>query len=251
MEAQRNFNPEVGFVRRPGRKLVHNEFGLRFFQKQESRLSGWIREITPHVFATQALLPGGVTETKELYPMLRVGFQDEGYFQAEYLQHFERLARPFNIYRNISIPLGDYRFNEFALMYSSDNSAPVLGEFEYRDGDFYSGEKRTVVVGGRYRPNYHFSSRLTYEINNIDLPQGSFATHLAGLRVDYGFTAKAFLNTLFQYNSDANQISSNIRFRFIHRALSDFYIVYNEVRDRRRDRTDRELTLKYTHLLNF
>ena len=55
-----------------------------------------------------------------------------------------------------------------------------------------------------------------------------------------------------QYNSDAKQWSSNIRFNFIHRPLSDIYVVYTEERPTLSSaHTNKLLTLKYTHLIAF
>ncbi|MBI4463188.1 MAG: carbohydrate binding family 9 domain-containing protein [Acidobacteria bacterium] len=252
LDIQKNFNPEVGFVRRPGRRIVHNEFGLRLFQRQGSRLVGFIREIFPLVISDYALLPDSQTETKLLRPQLRIEFQDGGAFEVQYAQNFERLSKPFPIHRDFAISIGDYRFNEFTLSYSSDISKAVSGDIKYRQGDFFSGTKRTLEVGGKFRPGYHFSTSVDYQRNAIKLPENPpFATHLVGLRIDYSFNPRMSLNTLIQYNSDTNQISANIRFRLIHHPLSDLYLVYNESRDRFQDRNDRALTLKYTHLLNF
>ncbi|OFW09274.1 MAG: hypothetical protein A3H27_03700 [Acidobacteria bacterium RIFCSPLOWO2_02_FULL_59_13] len=92
---------------------------------------------------------------------------------------------------------------------------------------------------------------MDYERNNIQLREGSFATDLVTMRVAYSFNPRMFLNALIQYNSDTNQVSSNIRFRLIHRPLSDLFIVYNEQRDNQRDLTDRTITLKYTYLFDF
>ena len=72
-----------------------------------------------------------------------------------------------------------------------------------------------------------------------------------GLRVGYSFNPRMFLNALIQYNNDTRQVSSNIRFRFIHRPLSDLFLVYNEQRDVLLGRNDKTLTLKYTHLFDF
>jgi len=85
-------------------------------------------------------------------------------------------------------------------------------------------------------------------MNDIWVSGGSFVTHLFAGRVNYSFSTRAFLNALVQYNSDAGQWSSNIRFNVIHRPLSDFFFVYNERRD---DRTgnlvDRALVAKLTY----
>jgi hypothetical protein len=92
---------------------------------------------------------------------------------------------------------------------------------------------------------------MDYELNDIELPQGSFAIHLVGLTMKYAFNSRTFVSVFLQYNNDDNQISSNIRFRLIHRPLSDLYVVYNEVRDHLRDLDDREFALKYTYLWDF
>ena len=48
------------------------------------------------------------------------------------------------------------------------------------------------------------------------------------------------------------QVTSNVRFDFIHRPLSDLYLVYNEARDTSgRGRDDRVFTIKYTHMFAF
>ena len=43
------------------------------------------------------------------------------------------------------------------------------------------------------------------------------------------FNANMAILSLFQYNRDTRQISSNIRFHWIPKPRSDFFIVYNEL----------------------
>jgi hypothetical protein len=107
------------------------------------------------------------------------------------------------------------------------------------------------VLEGRVRPSYRLSTAVNYQRNDIDLPEGAFTTNLVGLRLDYSFNPKMFLNAFVQYNSEEDEWSSNIRFRLIHRPLSDIYVVYNDARDLESKTTDWSLTLKYTHLFNF
>ena len=71
-------------------------------------------------------------------------------------------------------------------------------------------------------------------------------------RVNYFLNTKMALNALLQYNTDARQWSSNIRFNVIHRPLSDIFLVYNERRDSRSgDLISRALIGKVTYLLAF
>jgi hypothetical protein len=101
------------------------------------------------------------------------------------------------------------------------------------------------------RPSYRLTIAADYQRNYVELPEARFHTNEAGLRVDYSFTPQMFLNAFIQHNNETDQVTSNVRFRLIHRPLSDIYVVYNEVRDRDSDETDWTLSLKYTHLFNF
>ena len=60
------------------------------------------------------------------------------------------------------------------------------------------------------------------------------------------------MNALLQYNTDAQQWSSNVRLNIIHRPLSDFFFVYNERHDSRSGALiDRALIAKVTYLMAF
>lgn len=60
-----------------------------------------------------------------------------------------------------------------------------------------------------------------------------------------------FLQALLQYNTAAETISTNIRYRFIHH-LSDLFLVYSEVQGTDGNfATERALSLKVTHLIGF
>jgi len=255
LDIQKNYNPEMGFVRRPGRRIIHNQFAIVPRLRRDSRFGAFIRDIVALLISDYAILPNGETETKYLRSTLRFEFQDGSIAEGQYVFNFERLKEPFVIgsraANRLVIPIGDYKFNEFLLWYSSNPSKVFSFNARYQKGDFYGGSKHTMILGGKFQPGYPFSTELDYERNDIALGAKSLDTDLVQLRVNYAFNPSMFLNALIQYNSDTGQISSNIRFRLIHHALSDLFIVYNDLRDVRQERSDRSITLKYTHLLNF
>lgn len=247
----KNFNPEMGFVRQRGRRIVSHAFELRPRMSPQNWFGSLVRDLFFSVNSDYILPATGGTETKFLLSQIRVLFQDTGMLGTHYEQNFERLARPFEVSRGVLLPAGDYRFNEHKVWYASNRGKALSGTIEYLWAEFYSGKRKELTLSGKVRPSYRLAASVNYERNAIDLPQGAFTTNLLGLRLDYSFNVKMFLNAFVQYNSAEDQWSSNIRFRLIHRPLSDIYVVYNNVRDRRRDTTDWGLTLKYTHLLNF
>ena len=169
--------------------------------------------------------------------------------------NFERLDQPFRIRQvppRVTLPAGDYSFNLWGLEFQSDPSKRLSGTLDYRKGDFYSGEKTSLVSSGTIRPNYRFSVEGRYTRNDVRLREGSFTNDLISSRVNYDFNTRMFLNALIQYNSDRKQVTSSLRFNFIHHPLSDLLVVYNEQRDTSgAGKNDWAVILKYTHSVSF
>jgi len=97
------------------------------------------------------------------------------------------------------------------------------------------------------------AQRLNQRVAQSDsASNGQYTTDLITARLEYGFSTIAFANALLQYNTDAREWSSNLRFNIIHHPLSDFFLVFNE----RRDSTtggllDRALVAKMTYMVAF
>lgn len=147
---------------------------------------------------------------------------------------------------------GRYEFNEYFVLWRTDQSAPFSVTGRYSTGDFYDGYRRGYQLGVAARLNAHLNLPANGTVNDISLPEGAFTTTLVTGRVDIGFTTRMFLNALLQYNTDARQWSSNVRFNFIHHPLSDIFLVYNERRDTTNgDLIDRSIIAKMTWMVAF
>ncbi len=247
LNVQENFNPEVGFVRRRG-TILHGEATVRHRFDRRSKLGSVLRDAGPQITYDGSELPGGKPDVNYVRPHFRVEFQDGGGFEATFYRNFERVTAPFRISTGIVVPPDDYRFSDGQLWYFSNRSKPLSFDARFRAGNFYDGTKKTLTLNGSLRLGYRLTASIDYQRNDVDLPQGAFETNLAGLKVNYAFSPRMFLNAFVQYNSSTNKVSSNIRFRFIHRPLSDVFVVYNEQQDTVTHRDDRALTIKYTHL---
>ena len=92
-------------------------------------------------------------------------------------------------------------------------------------------------------------------LNWIDLPEGSFTTQVARLRVIYTMSPRMFVEALTQYNSSTETFGTNVRFRWEYIPGSDLYIVYNEGRNDPFGRfpllTNRVLAVKLTRMFRF
>ena len=246
---QENFTNEMGFVPRLGIRKFSGLYGRSF---RPLSLRRFVRRIYPHIPITYVLDADGNLETRGVDYHYIMDFQNGSNFEAGLNTKLERLSEPFviNRRRNVVIPTGVYKFHEYIFTGRSDSSRRISGNLRLLIGPFFTGYKHTYVLNGTLRLNHQFNTSLGYTHNNINLSEGHFKTNLVSLRANYSFSTAMFLNALIQYNTDARQWSSNVRFNLIHRPLSDLYIVYNERRDTISSQLiDRAIIAKFTYMI--
>jgi hypothetical protein len=260
------FRDDLGFIPRQGVDIL-NAAALRRIRPVS--LAPAVREIRldlPYARYTRDALnpatggPIGV-ETETISPTGTVEFSDASTAAFGFLNDEEALTVPFRpqgIPPGEAIPAGRYQFNSASIAYNGSNSRPVAFNGEYRFGGYYNGTRTGFTAGSRVRFSTRLATTISVSRDVIELPDGvTFDTNLASVRVDASFSTRMFLNAFVQYNSVTRQVSSNIRYQFIHHPLSDIFLVYNDTRF-----TDtgpggasvppsRALILKVTHLFSF
>ncbi len=247
------FNNEMGFVPRRGVNNGELHVGARF-RPNWRWTRGWLRESYPHWQIENFTRRGGGLESRYVDWHWPVTFHNSTFIEVGVNPTIEviRNSFPINSRRNIRVLPGRYEFNEYFLLANTNSAAPLSFNTRYSIGDFYDGYRRGYSLGTTVRANEHFNVSGNVQFNDIDLPQGAFTTTLVTGRVNYFFNTKVFLNALLQYNTDARQWSSNVRFNVIHRPLSDIFLVYNERRDSQTgEMIDRALVAKVTYLIAF
>jgi predicted porin len=249
-DIQENFTNEMGFVPRTG---IRKFWGFAAYSWRPVSLRKWIRSLRPHAPLTYIVDPEGKIETREVGYHFAVDFQNGSMIEMGANPTLENIVQPFIISNadNIQVLPGNYRFTEYFIRGSSDESRRFSGSGRFDVGEFYNGYKHSYTMGAKYRIHYRLNASFDYTHNNISLPQpgGHFKTNLFLARINYSFSTTMFLKALVQYNSDLRRWSSNIRFNFIHRPLSDFYLVYNEQRDEQSGKLlDRAVIAKFTYM---
>jgi hypothetical protein len=245
------FNNEMGFVPRRGVNNGELHVGARFRPRFASK---WLRETYPHWQVENFSRRDGGLESRYMDWHWPFTFHNSSFVEIGVNPNVEviRTAFPINTRRNIRVMPGRYEFNEYFLLANTNAAAPVSFNTRYSIGDFYDGYRRGYTVGTTVRASEHFNVSANLQFNDIELPQGAFTTTLVTGRVNYFFNTSVFLNTLLQYNTDARQWSSNVRFNVIHRPLSDIFFVYNERRESRTgELLDRAIVAKMTYLISF
>ena len=247
MRIGEEFVPEVGFVPRTGMNRTTGQFGVT--QRPRGRVP-WVREFNPEVSLEYITNAENILETRNFRTGFRTSFNDGGFFMIGYERVFERLDKDFEIRDGINIPAGDYNWDEFSLNYRSDSSRKFSFSGNFSSAGFWGGDRNQYRGGLQFQPSYRFTTELNLTRNVVDLPAGAFTVDLVGVNANYSFSKRMFLKALIQYNSEANEMVSNIRYNFMHKPLSDLFIVYNERRDLDTNQViDRAITLKFTYVL--
>jgi len=241
-----SFRHDLGFVRRRGIGTLFSSYVRAFRPATTSRIReytlGARYETTGNDRWNQGLTRiGGLT--------FGTVFNNTAEVRAWGNTTYERLDTSFDIGPVLSVAPGEYRYEDAGFSLDSNKSAALSGGVELSGGEFWTGRQRTTAGNVRYRFSARLAASATLTRSVVDLPEGSFTADLVGLRLDWSFSPRMFLNSFVQYNGETDTWLSNVRYNFIHRPLSDIYIVWNETRST--TLTRRALLLKYTHMLAF
>ena len=223
----KNFNPEVGFVRR-------SDFGLTAMTARLSR--------RPSIRAIRRFTVDGKLEYVQDGSGLLESSGQDGHFNIEFnrgdtfdvltTRNYERLVRPFPIASSVAIAPGRYTFSDVSTNYTFGPQRRVKGRLSLQRGQFYNG---VITAFGFTGARVSLSPRLSVEpgvsLNRVELPAGDFTTRLLNARSDYSFSPRMFASAIVQYSSSDHNVNSNLRFRWEYVPGSEFFLVYTDEHD--------------------
>ena len=251
-EVQENFNPEVGFIRRGNNSQYNLNLAYRPLLQSSDAIRNLNFEATLDYIAGDKDVQGdrGI-ETRTQDIITGIVFQNNSTISFNLGQTFDRLTAPTRI-QGLSIPRGDYKYQDYLASFNSDASEKISGSGFVNWGEFWDGTRRSVGAGLAFKPDYHFNATFTYSRDIVTLLSGAAQTNLFGARIIHGFSPRSFINAFFQYNSQTRELSTNLRFNITYRPLSDIYVVYNDRRDSQiEEPLDRAFIVKVTKLFSF
>ena len=137
---QENFNPEVGFLRRPDfqRNFAEARFSPR---TTKNRL---IRKWTYRAGVDVITDNDQVLESRKAQGVFRAEFHSGDAVQIDHSWFFEYLPVPFLIAQGVRIPVGGYTFQSTLASYTSGAQRRVSGTPSIEVGSFYNGNKTTA-----------------------------------------------------------------------------------------------------------
>lgn len=251
------FEPGMGFLRRRDYTQVDGGIGY-----------GWRRTGPEHrVIRTSLNLNGGVfvrgeddeLETAELSLRGSLELRSGHQWTLTLPWTHESLGVPLQLPSGTSVPVGEYRFVSAQLQYSPPSSYLFRPSGSIEVGQFFDGRQLSVNLSPSWAISRQFSLGGTYRLDHVSLPERDerFTAHVARIRGEVMFSTTTSIASFVQYNSTADAVIANVRFRYNPREGNDLYIVWNEglntdldayepVRPRSEART---LLVKYSHTL--
>ena len=239
--AGKNFNPGMGFQQREN--YIRHGYRLQYkFAPKNSK-------IFRHGYES-----GGSTiwskDNKDIESLFwRMGWgiswNNNMSMRLSYRPRIESLTESFELSDDVIIPEGRYTFGSVELSFTTPSTIPVFTEFEIERGNFYDGDIIRVKASPNWAVNSSFELNLSYEYNLAQFKNRNqeFKVHQIGLKALYMFSTKVSLAAFLQYNSLDQNFGGNIRFRYNPSEGNDFYIVFNDDLNIKRDRFDPELPL--------
>jgi hypothetical protein len=248
-EVGARFSPEVGFLTRRGYRKPDVRLMTRFRPKRI------FQELRPHSTYRAFWGLDGFQETGYWHIDNHWQFKDSTEVHTGVNLTLEGVRTPFEIYPGVFVPPGTYRNTEVQPVLMTNQAKPVNVSLQTVFGGFFSGNKKTVSPTVSFRAGQALTGSVSYQRNDVDLPQGSFVTNLVRTRLSYSFTPRLFVQSLVQYNDRADVWSMNLRVGWIQAANTGLFVVYNDTRglyDLRPTplREDRSLVIKFSRMFD-
>ena len=231
-----NFNPEVGFVELTD--CICDYLDVNFKPRPKLRA---VRELNFEGFILHAPFTNHLLQTQEWQNTFRIEFNNGSYSDDDIVDVFtQRLLTPFNIYKNVSIPAGEYHWARHQVTYGSPQDRRLMVNFFERFGTYYNGDLNEARVRATYRASERLSFNFAEQWNRFrlgvttdpsgnPLPAGSgdFSVVFGSFQTNYSFSRFLTLSTLLQMDTANNQgASANIRLRWNYRPDSDLFVIY-------------------------
>ncbi len=245
-----DFNPEMGFVRRSD--FLKTGGSLKIAPRPRSIEA--IRQFELELQGSNYDRPDGELETREFSAQGTIILESSDRLVFQWQQTEEHLLDGFNLSDDVAVGAGEYLFRRAAARLWLGSHRPVSGFLRYEWGDFFGGSRRELTYWGRAEVNERLSLEPNLSLNWIEVPAGDVQATVARVRAAYTLTPRSYLAALVQYNSAAQLISTNLRFRWEYSPGSDLFVVFSTNRDGDdgiSGLSDRTLVVKFTRLFRF
>jgi hypothetical protein len=224
LDISSDFDPGIGFVMRKER-MMGGSFSLRPRPGSER-----IRQLELSPSLVYFHDDARVLQTRRGTIRMGATLESGDGVRLDLKNRVEFLDQPFSISPGVTLAEGRREWNSVNLEVRTFNGRTVQATVSGEIGNFWSGTKRSFSVSGSARPSPNLSLQPSYRFNEVDLPEGSFDTHLVGLRTNFSVTGSLLTSAFLQYNSSGDLAAVQVRINYIFRQIDNVFLVYNHTR---------------------
>ena len=222
-----NFRPALGFVNRAG--IRRYETGLRFRTRPETGFWRAINHRLDYTLVTDmddemlsqrlAIEPVGLSSNADDYVFLRWSHSRED------------VREDFELFDRLAVPAGRYEFDRYRAELRTGMQRPVRVVLALEDGGFFGGDRLLKSMDVQWRQSAFFYVGVGFAENVVELPAGSFTSHLGSLSTDIAFNSRWSWSNLVQYDNTSDAVGINSRLRYVPEAGREFVVVLNHGMD--------------------
>ena len=246
-----NFRPALGFVNRAGIRQYGT--GMRYRTRPETGVWRAINHRLDYSLVTD-MNDRRLSERVDVEPLGLYSNRDD-YMYLRWTQRRERVRDAFDLFGRLNVPAGDYEFDRYRAELTTGQQRPVRLVLAVEDGGFFGGDRLEKHIEVEWRQSAYLSLGVGFTENVVDLPSGSFTSHLASLRSDIAFNSRWSWSSLLQYDNTSEVAGINSRLRYLPEAGREVMLVLNHGLsidpDNRLSSTRNDLNLKLSYTFRY
>ena len=252
LTVERNFNPEVGFLRRSdfSASTIGARFSPRLRRSRLIRRLSWNGELKYVTNGSRTAF-----EDRTLSGSFGIEFHSSDQISVSVDHRREVLPAAFTISPGISLPAAAYAYHSMSASYTLGQQRALSGTVNASRGSFYDGTRTAASYSGRLSLSARLAVEPTVTLNWVDLPGGRFTTRLGGTRLVVSPTPRLGFSGLVQFNAGTHALTASARMRWEYVPGSELFVVYSDGRDTARrgfpDLLNRSIAVKATRLMRW
>ena len=223
---EQQFNPALGFSNRLGISDAYLNMGY-MLRKSAGYLESWLFNFD---YQRIEYLDGGLQTEAFFFRPLTLANRTGDTITLAFSDFTEVLNEPFAIYPGVLVLPGEYDSDTRGVQFGtgSHRKLAVFARFvDYPEGKFFGGSRSDQFLELTWRPSARFRGTLSYEYNDVDLPQRTFETRLVRAGFDIAFSSTLSWVNLIQYDNVSEVAGINMRLHWIPQAGREVYFVIN------------------------
>ena len=216
------FDPELGFVRRDGKR-----FGGRAFWQPRPAASA-VRQWTFGVRPTAWIDAGNEVESVEFdATLLGVELQSGDSAELTVAHLREQLEESFEIVDGVTVPADDHRFARVAVEFGTSEGRPLQARCGVEGGGFFDGRSYDLELGLNARLSRFWNAGIDWERTDANLEDGSFVARVTRLRATIQFHPDLAWSNFLQHDNLSDEIGLNSRLWWILEPGREAFLVLN------------------------